>query len=135
MEKHSPAAGIVLIKYFDGIPKVLGLMDNGMFDLTKGAIDPGETIIAAALRETEEESGITLVKFVWGLKTVSLESNLVMFIAETNEEPKISPNPETGELEHQFAEWLDLDLHINSFKPKLRPAIEWAKNIVMGGKN
>ena len=107
-------------------------MDNGRFDLTKGTIAPGETIIAAALRETEEESGITLVKFAWGLKTINLKNDLTMFIAVTNEEPEILPNPETGELEHQFAEWLDLDLHVNSFKSKLQPAIEWARNIVSG---
>ena len=28
-----PGAGIVIVKYFDGIPKILGLMDDDAYDL------------------------------------------------------------------------------------------------------
>ena len=131
--KKSPAAGIILIKYHNGIPKLLGLMDNGEFDLPKGAIETGETIIDGAFRECEEESGITLMKFPWGLKYFSV-NHVTLFVAVTEEEPVITPNPATQELEHQYAKWMDLELDdIKQFKPYLQPAILWAKNIVEGG--
>ena len=30
-----PGAGIVIVKYFDGVPKILGLMDDDAYDLMK----------------------------------------------------------------------------------------------------
>ncbi len=130
--KKYPGAGIVVIKYFDKSPRILGLMDDGDFDLPKGTMDPGESILQTALRETEEESGITHLQFSWGLKFISL-NNLTIFIAVTDEDPVINPNPKTGEFEHKYAKWLQFDERY--FKPKLRPAVVWAKSIVFGGKS
>ncbi len=129
-QKKKPGAGIVVVKYFGKNLKVLGLMDEGFFDLPKGSMEPGESIIQTALRETEEESGITYLKFSWGLKHISL-NNLTIFIAETDEDAVIKPNPITGKFEHKFSKWLQFDEQY--FKPKLRPAIIWAKKIVNGG--
>ena len=100
--KNSESAGIIVIRYFNDEPKILCLMDDGSFDLPKGKVDPGETIIDAAIRETEEESGITLLNFKWGLKNIQV-GNITMFIATTDEDPEIIANPETGEFEHEFA--------------------------------
>ena len=130
--KYSPGAGIVVVRYFDGIPKVLGLMDDESFDLPKGTMDPGEHILQTALRETEEEAGISHLQFMWGLKFIKL-NNLTIFIAVTDEDPVIKPNPETGELEHKFAKWLQFDE--SQFKTLLQPAIVWAKSIVDGGNH
>ena len=130
--KNCPGAGIVVVKYFNKNPRILGLMDDNSFDLPKGAMDPGESILQTALRETEEESGITHLQFNWGLKFISL-NNLTIFIAVTDEDPVIKPNPTTGELEHKYAKWLQFDEHY--FKPKLQPAVVWAKSIVFGGKS
>ena len=100
------------------------------FDLPKGSIEVGENIIQAALRETREESNITDLRFPWGLKHIAL-NNLTLFIALTSEDALIKPNPKTGNFEHKFSEWLQFDEQY--FKPRLQPAIKWAKAIVNGG--
>ena len=46
-----PGAGIVIVKYFDGVPKILGLMDDDAYDLPKGSMEPGENILQTALRD------------------------------------------------------------------------------------
>lgn len=127
--KKPPGAGIILVRYFDGIPMVLGLMDKKYFDLPKGTADPGESALQTAIRETKEESGITSIDFRWGLKAFVLGS-LTMFIAVTDEEPVIMANPVTLKFEHQFAKWLQFDSE--PFKPWLRPAVQWASKIVQG---
>ena len=125
-----PGAGIVVIKYFNGCPMILGLMDDDAFDMPKGTMESGENVLQTALRETEEESSITYLKFPWGLKHIAL-GNLTLFIAITDEDPVIKPNPNTGNFEHQFAKWLHFDEKY--FKPALQPAVTWAKAIVDGG--
>ena len=131
--KKTPGAGIIVIKYFDGMPKILGLMKNGSFDLPKGSIEPGENIIHAAFRETEEESSIISLSFPWGMRYIALDS-LTLFIAVTEEDPIIKKNPDTGLFEHEFAKWLHFKEEGN-FKKGLRPAVQWAKSIVNGGDN
>ena len=48
------AGGIVC----DQSGKRLIMMRNGRYDLPKGKVEPGETLAQAALRETEEETGV-----------------------------------------------------------------------------
>jgi 8-oxo-dGTP pyrophosphatase MutT (NUDIX family) len=127
--KKKPGAGIILVKYFDNQPKILGLMDHDAFDLPKGSMDPGESIIQCAFRETYEECDIVEFSFPWGFKYIAL-GNLTLFIAVTEEEPTIKRNPITRSFEHKFAKWLHFDEKY--FKPMLRPAVKWAKSIVNG---
>ena len=130
--KKPPGAGIIIIKYFDGEPRILGLMDDDAFDFPKGSMDPGENIMQTAFRETREECNITNLSFPWGLKHIAL-GNLTLFIAVTDDEPVIKRNPVTRSFEHKFAKWLQFnDQH---FKPWLRPAVEWAKFIVDGERH
>ena len=128
----NPGAGIIIVKYFDDTPMILGLMDDDAYDLPKGSMEPGENILQTALRETEEESGITLINFAWGLKYIALDS-LTLFIALTDEEPVIRPNPETNKFEHSHAKWLHFDEQV--FKPALQPAVSWASDVIAGGNN
>ena len=127
--EKQPGAGIVVVRQFDDGWKVLCLHTEDFMDLPKGGIDPGEDVLSTALRETQEEANITDLKFNWGFKTIKL-NQLTMFLAETKQDPEITPNPHTGELEHIGASWqLWEDAH-KSTKSWLAPCIEWAKNIV-----
>ena len=58
--KMAPAAGGIVGK--DG--KFVGIMRKGIPDLPKGHIEKGETPEQAALREVEEETGISKLKIV-----------------------------------------------------------------------
>ena len=128
----SPAAGIVVLKKYPDAKygyRVLSLADHKGFDLPKGQMEPFETTLVAALRETEEESGITDLDFRWGLVTTQC-NNVTLYIAETNEEPTITPNPETGEFEHNSAHWLELDVASQSLRNYLQPSIVWAIAVI-----
>ena len=127
--EKQPGAGIVVVRQFDDGWRVLCLHTEDFMDLPKGGIAPGEDVLSTALRETQEEANITDLSFRWGFKTVRL-NQLTMFLAETKQDPEITPNPHTGELEHIGASWLSWEDAHNSTKSWLSPSIAWAKNIV-----
>ena len=51
------AAGMLLFA-LESPPKFLLMRHRDRWDLPKGHAEPGETLLATALRETEEETGI-----------------------------------------------------------------------------
>ena len=71
-----PKAGIAVVREDDAGYSVLCLRLGDTFDLTKGGIEPHETELDAALRETQEESGITNLDFKWGLQKIRLNNKL-----------------------------------------------------------
>ena len=130
------AAGVVVVKKFDNCWKILGLRSskqkhNGLFDLTKGMIDNDESSFEAAIRETYEEAGIIPedLNFIWGNRSMSC-NNVIMYIASTDSEPVIKPNPKTGSLEHTEARWLTIDEFENECIDYLKPVGMWVRNIV-----
>ena len=127
--KDQPGAGVVVVRQFDDGWRVLCLHTENFMDLPKGGIDPGEDVLSTALRETQEEANITDLYFKWGFKGIRLH-HCTMFVAATNQDPKIMPNPHTGDLEHLGSSWLSWDEAINSVKPWLSPCIIWARKII-----
>ena len=129
--KKVPGAGIVVVKKCGDTWKVCCLKTPDVYDLPKGHIDPGENAFEAAVRETMEEAGITALNFAWGYNSIKL-AHLTMYIASTDQEGFIVPNPHTGVLEHEEIHWLDWDSATALVKPYLSPAIMWARNRVEG---
>lgn len=127
------SAGIILIRDIGGEPHILGLRAYTTYDLPKGKIEDGESDLDAAIRETSEEAGVTVLKFAWGHETVRLQNygkrkkQVTLFIAETDEEPVIRKNPESGEYEHHGVKWLTFDEAETKLHPYLRPAVAWAR--------
>jgi len=124
-------AGVIVVKNIGSKYFMLGLRVYGSYDLPKGGAEPLETDLVAAIRETEEETGITELDFRWGLQTTSAK-NVTLFIAETQQEPVIRPNPDTGEYEHHAAKWLTFNQAENILHPYLRPAVSWARQVLEG---
>lgn len=123
-------AGIIVVRNFHGTYKVLALSTHdGILDIPKGAIEESEFPLEAALRETLEESGISKLDFKWGLDHF-INSELTCYVAETNEDPVISRNPDTGVLEHVKAEWVSWDQIISGTYDYVVPSVEWAKRRV-----
>ena len=133
--KMKPGAGIIVVKKFPSGFKVLGLFDQrkGVFDLPKGSIDMEEPTLQAALRETQEECGITKLDFKWGTKPIVNVSHLTFFLAETNQDPVVMENPHSGVLEHLFAEWMEWDELELTVIDYLIPALIKARNIIENG--
>ena len=100
-------SGIILYTKRLGRIQYLGLeVDNtfrkkhkGKWDLPKGTADPGESSLDCAIRETYEETSIRIRH-----EDVSNEylvvGKLTMYFAETDEDPVIKHNPDSGIIEH-----------------------------------
>ena len=132
-------AGVVVLKKFEGEYKMLCLYTENKqgirkYDLTKGKIDKGESEFEAAVRETYEESGIKNLRFKWGRALLS-KGKITMFIAVTDDMPKILKNPESGDYEHDGFEWNSIDVSQVLLPVFLKPFAIWAKKIIEGGKN
>ena len=125
-EKRKHRAGVIVLKRYPDCYRILGLRIYGSFDLPKGGIDYGEDVFEAALRETQEECGITDLNFEWGYGSCQAR-NITLFLASTNETPIIRPNPKTGEFEHHAARWLTLTEAESMLHPYLRTVIPWIR--------
>ena len=86
-----------------------------LYDIPKGTIDPGETFINCAIRETHEEAGLDYTDFV----KISDQYNhfgdsLVVFLGELrtkvllDKSISIKPNPKTKIIEHKGFRFLSL---------------------------
>ncbi len=131
-------AGFVIFKkHVDGI-KFLGLIGpdfhqqrcEGIYDIPKGVIDPGELPLDTAKREALEEAGymINEKQIVAG---PFADSMLTIWMAEVYTEPVITPNPDTGILEHSGYHWLTPEELLGSCYNYLRPTVRWATMVSM----
>ena len=127
-DHRPPGAGIILLKNTPSGTRVLGLSTDEWFDMPKGKIENGEGTFEAALRETEEEAGITKIDFPLGLVAIKAR-NVTLFIGVTEQTPKILPNPETGRKEHSGYAWLTWDEAKVLTKPYMRSALEDAESL------
>lgn len=128
------SAGIIFVRFKDGVPYILCLRAYSSFDFPKGKIEEGESELAAAVRETEEEAGLTEIGFDFGYDTIKLmndgkhKKEVTLFMATTEQEPEIRKNPDTGKYEHHGFGWLSLPDAEESLHPYLRPAVAWVRS-------
>jgi 8-oxo-dGTP pyrophosphatase MutT (NUDIX family) len=124
-------AGFLIGRIFpEGEIKFLGLvaskkMQNkkgGIYDIPKGKLKKGENKFQGAVRECEEESGIS-VKISDVIGDPVDYKNLTLFLAATSQDPKISPNPDSGIVEHEGFAWLTRDNLVKSCLSYLKPAV------------
>lgn len=135
-KKERSAGFIVVRKDHDGW-KVLGLRVYGKIDVPKGHVESGESDFDGAVRECKEEAGITVSPSdaEWGLDPKILErshKDVVIFLASTEQDPIILPNPETNRYEHDGFHWLTWEAMKKRCYPYLVPAIQWAQERVEG---
>lgn len=135
------SAGIVPVR-IEEVPKFLLLRSNTYFDFPKGKLDPGETHLEAALRETLEESGLWDLNFSWGMdyiETLPYQTSYGKkkckkiaryYIAELmSGEPEIVANPKSGIKEHQEYKWVSYDQAIElPLHSRIRKVLDWAKH-------
>ena len=139
------SAGILVLRWTKSGWKYLTLVTSmrtgtgeRKLDFPKGHVEKGEDWIEAAIRETREESGIEedRLNFAWGdryrdCRRVGKVCRI--FIAWTDSKPEINRNPESGIYEHVGWKWLSLerDREESLIHPYIRPAVEWARSIVL----
>ena len=91
-----------------GAPLMLALIrDDGLLDIPKGTMDPGEDSLTAAKRECFEECSIIINdEDILFSANSHVSGPLEIFCAATDKEPLITKNPHTGILEHVGFQWV-----------------------------
>jgi 8-oxo-dGTP pyrophosphatase MutT (NUDIX family) len=131
------SAGVVVARETPDGARLLLLRAYRNWDFPKGVVEAGEEPLAAAVRETEEETGIADLEFVWGREhcdTAPYASNKVAryFVARTRTAAVVlKVNPELGRPEHHEYRWVDLTEAFALTSPRLRPVIAWAAGKIM----
>ena len=121
----TPGAGIVVIKLFDNQWRVLGLLSDNKYDITKGHVEKGDEYFDTAVRETYEEADIKDLKFIFGYDYCALDC-LRVYVAVTDSDAKIKEN-KNGIKEHESYSWLTFEEMERQTYSYLKPAIVWAK--------
>ena len=142
MQPHILSAGVVVVRYFEGAPKFLLLRAYGYWDFPKGMVDAGEEPLAAAIREVEEETGLTKLDFRWGEVFRETEpygsKNKVAryYLAESPDGNVHLPvSAELGHPEHDEFRWMSYDEAKELLVPRVRAILDWANKISPSDKS
>ena len=106
------------------------------WDFPKGLVEAGEEPLQAALREVEEETGLTELALPWGAvwrETEPYARGKVAryYVAESIQGRVVLPvNPELGRPEHHEFRWLTLDAARQLVPPRLQAVLSWAQTLI-----
>ena len=130
------SCGIVPVRHAPGGWKLLVLRAYQNWDFPKGIVEAGEDPLDAARRETEEETGLTDLDFVWGddyKETAPYAGNKVAryYIAETHDEDITLPvSDELGRPEHHEWRWIACDEAEDLLPPRLAIVLDWVRTLI-----
>lgn len=133
------SAGVVVVRRDNAGWHLLVLRAWRNWDFPKGRVEPNETPLAAAIRETAEEASITDLVFRWGesfCETAPYRQGKVAryYLAETAQQNITLPtSPELGHPEHEEWRWVSFDEAAKLLPPRLQPILEWAGKLLSQG--
>ncbi len=137
MAEQRFSAGVVVLRETADGARFLLLRAYRNWDFPKGAVEPGEEPLAAAVREADEEAGLTDLAFDWGTEFIDTEPYsrgkvARYYLARTRAERiELKVNPALGRPEHQEYRWVDLTEAFALTVPRLQRVIAWAAGKAM----
>lgn len=126
------SAGVVIIRRAPEC-KVLLLRAYNYWDFPKGGVEAGESSLQAAIREVQEETGITDLEFLWGddyRDTPPYARGKVAryYIAQSmTETVTLGISPLLGRPEHHAFRWASFVEAARLTVPRLHPILVWAQ--------
>jgi 8-oxo-dGTP pyrophosphatase MutT (NUDIX family) len=131
------SCGVVPVRFADGDWKLLVLRAYKNWDFPKGVAEANEDPLDAAKRETEEETGITDLDFVFGEDyketvpynvTSTAHKVARYYVAETRTDDITLPvSKELGRPEHHEYRWVTCDEAEDLLPPRLAGVLEWVR--------
>ena len=113
-------------------PLFLILRAYNYWDFPKGRVEPSEDPFVAALRELEEETGISKVTHPWGQEFIETEPYANHKVARyymaevSSREVVLGINPELGRAEHSEFRWVTTQEAEKLLVPRLQRVLRWA---------
>lgn len=135
--KPTLSAGVVVARRAADKWLYLLLRAYNYWDFPKGQVEPGEDPLAAAIREVEEETTLTNLKFRWGNEFIETEpygkNKIARYcVAESKVgEVSLPVSPELGHPEHDEYRWLDYDSARRLLVPRVQAILDWANNLII----
>lgn len=135
--KRRNSAGVAVVRETPDGARFLLLRAYRNWDFPKGLIEHGEDALAAAIRETREETGIDDLEFAWGtgfVETPPYAGGKVAryYVARTRAaKVTLGVNPVIGRAEHHEHRWVDLTEALALTVPRLQRVVAWAAGKVM----
>src|SRR5690348_13564264 len=138
-ENKKKAMGVAIVRLVDGVYKFLMLRNDWFWEPGgKGKQEEGETDVETALRELEEETGLTPkdLDFRWGKTSYTTEKyakgkTATYYLAKTDvERIEIPINTEIGKREHSEYKWMTYDEAHKVAVPRIQKVLEWAKSLI-----
>jgi 8-oxo-dGTP pyrophosphatase MutT (NUDIX family) len=130
------SAGFVVVRLAADGPRFLVLRAYKLWDFPKGLIDAGESPLAAAYRETREETGIDDLELRWGedyAETAPYSGNKIAryYLGHTRTEHVVlHVNPVLGRPEHHEYRWVDAAEAADLLPARLQSVFRWAVETV-----
>jgi 8-oxo-dGTP pyrophosphatase MutT (NUDIX family) len=131
------AAGGVVVR--DGRIAVVHRPKYDDWSLPKGKLDAGESWEEAALREVEEETGLTDLAFPRGEVFYETQpyaqgkvARYYLGVTRTNK-VVLRPNPKTRLYEHHEWRWVTVGAARRLVVPRVAQVITWAERLLDGG--
>ena len=135
--KGAFSAGVVVVRREADGWRFLLLRAYRNWDFPKGAVEPGETPLAAALRETAEETGLSDLVFRWGEVYMDTgpygprrKISRYYLAATPSREVHLPVSPELGHPEHHEWRWVNLKQAQRLVSPRLKPVLAWAAELI-----
>jgi bis(5'-nucleosidyl)-tetraphosphatase len=123
---------MVVVRSAGESPRYLLLRAYRYWDFPKGEIEPGEDPLQAAVREVEEETGLTGLDLRWGeayIETAPYARGKVAryYLAEASAgEVALPVNAELGRPEHHEFRWASAREARDLLNARVRRVLDWA---------
>lgn len=137
MKQNFLSAGAVPVRKKNGQWEFLLLRAFKYWDFPKGMVEPGEDPWDGAIREVEEETGLSKFSTPWGklfFETQPYGKGKVAryYLIKVEEEKNVIliANPVTGIVEHHEHRWVNFEVAHNLVVPRIQEVITWANKLI-----
>lgn len=136
MSESKRAAGFVVVRPAERGWRYLVLRAFRNWDFPKGRVEPGETLLETARRETREETSLDDLELRWGETFCDTEryagGKVARFYVAISHEGDVHlpMNEDLGRPEHHEHRWTTYDEAHALLRPRLRNVLEWARTVI-----